>query len=60
LRTIERPHAAQGEVTKFAVRADPRYRKAMAKASRIDFDAPTPVDEEKDDETFAAIDEGNL
>jgi len=30
----------------------------MAKASRIDFDAPTPIDEEEDEEALAAIDEG--
>jgi predicted transcriptional regulator len=30
----------------------------MAKASRIDFDDPTPIDEEEDEETLAAIDEG--
>jgi predicted transcriptional regulator len=30
----------------------------MAKASRINFDDPTPIDEEEDEETLAAIDEG--
>jgi len=30
----------------------------MAKASRIDFDVPAPIDEE-DEETLAAIDEGS-
>jgi predicted transcriptional regulator len=30
----------------------------MAKASRIDFDDPTPIGEEEDEETLAAIDEG--
>ena len=30
----------------------------MADASRIDFDDPTPIDEEEDEETLAAIDEG--
>jgi predicted transcriptional regulator len=30
----------------------------MAKASRIDFDDPTHIDEEEDEETLAAIDEG--
>jgi len=30
----------------------------MANASRIDFDDPTPIDEEEDEETLAAIDEG--
>lgn len=30
----------------------------MAEASRIDFDNPTSVDEEEDEETLAAIDEG--
>jgi predicted transcriptional regulator len=30
----------------------------MAKASRVDFDAPTPVDETEDEETLAAIEEG--
>jgi len=42
----------------FALPADPRYREAMAKASRINFDDPTPIDEEEDEETLAAIDEG--
>jgi len=37
--------------------ADLRYREAMARASRIDFGAPPPTDEE-DEETLAAIDEG--
>jgi predicted transcriptional regulator len=36
----------------------PRYREAMAKARRIDFDDPAPIDEEEDEETLAAIDEG--
>jgi predicted transcriptional regulator len=30
----------------------------MAEASRIDFDNPTSIDEEEDEETLAAIDEG--
>jgi predicted transcriptional regulator len=30
----------------------------MAHASRIDFDDPTPVEAEEDQETLAAIDEG--
>jgi predicted transcriptional regulator len=30
----------------------------MAKVSKIDFDEPTSVDEEEDEETLAAIDEG--
>jgi predicted transcriptional regulator len=30
----------------------------MGKASKVDFDNPAPVDEEKDAETLAAIDEG--
>lgn len=30
----------------------------MAKVSRIDFDDPAPIDEEEDEETLAAIDEG--
>jgi predicted transcriptional regulator len=30
----------------------------MAKASRIDFDDPIPIDEEEDEETLTAIDEG--
>ena len=30
----------------------------MAKARRIDFDDPAPIDEEEDEETLAAIDEG--
>jgi predicted transcriptional regulator len=30
----------------------------MAKGSRIDFDDPAPVDEEEDEDTLAAIDEG--
>jgi predicted transcriptional regulator len=30
----------------------------MAEASRIDFDNPAPIDEEEDEETLAAIDEG--
>jgi len=42
----------------FALPANQRYREGMAKASRTDFDAPTPIDEEEDEETLAAIDEG--
>jgi predicted transcriptional regulator len=30
----------------------------MAKVSRIDFDSPTVIDEEEDEKTLAAIDEG--
>jgi predicted transcriptional regulator len=30
----------------------------MARASRIDFNDPPPVDEEEDEQTLAAIDEG--
>jgi predicted transcriptional regulator len=30
----------------------------MASARRIDFDAPAPIDEEEDEGTLAAIDEG--
>ena len=30
----------------------------MAEASGIDFDDPAPIDEEEDEETLAAIDEG--
>jgi len=30
----------------------------MGKASKVDFDNPAPVDEEEDEETLAAIDEG--
>ena len=30
----------------------------MAKARRIDFDDPTPINEEEDEETLAAIDQG--
>ena len=30
----------------------------MAKASRIDFDDPGPIDAEEDEETLAAIEEG--
>jgi predicted transcriptional regulator len=30
----------------------------MAKVSRIDFNDPTPIDEEEDETTLAAIDEG--
>jgi predicted transcriptional regulator len=30
----------------------------MAKASRINFDDPVPSDEEEDEQTLAAIDEG--
>lgn len=32
----------------------------MAKVSRIDFDEPAPINEEEDEETLAAIDEGIL
>jgi predicted transcriptional regulator len=31
----------------------------MAEASRINFQDPTPLDEEEDEETLAAIDEGS-
>jgi hypothetical protein len=30
----------------------------MGQASKVDFDNPAPVDEEEDEETLAAIDEG--
>jgi predicted transcriptional regulator len=30
----------------------------MAEGSRIDLDDPSPIDEEEDEETLAAIDEG--
>ena len=30
----------------------------MAKVSRIDFDSPTSIEEDEDEETLAAIDEG--
>jgi len=30
----------------------------MAKSGRIDFEEPTSIDEEEDEETLAAIDEG--
>ena len=30
----------------------------MAKGSRIDFDDPAPIDDEEDEETLAAVDEG--
>jgi predicted transcriptional regulator len=30
----------------------------MANASRIDFDDPTPIEDEEDQETLSAIDEG--
>jgi hypothetical protein len=36
----------------------PRYRKDTARVSKIDFDDPTSVDEEENEETLAAIDEG--
>jgi predicted transcriptional regulator len=42
----------------FALPADPRYGEAMAKASRIEFDEPAPLNEEEDEEALAAIDEG--
>jgi hypothetical protein len=42
----------------FGALVNPRYREAMAKASGINFDDPTPIDEEEDEETLAAIDEG--
>ncbi len=42
----------------FALPIHPRYREAMANANRIDFDDPAPIDEEEDQETLAAIDEG--
>jgi len=32
--------------------------KDMAKVSKIDFDDPASIDEEEDEETFAAIDDG--
>jgi predicted transcriptional regulator len=37
---------------------NPSYGKDMAKAGRIDFDDATSIDEEEDEETLAAIDEG--
>lgn len=30
----------------------------MAKGTRIDFDNPAPIDNEEDEETLAAVDEG--
>jgi predicted transcriptional regulator len=42
----------------FAPPANPRYREAMAKVGRIDFNDPTSLVEEEDEETLAAIDEG--
>ena len=42
----------------FASPANPRYREAMAEASRLDFDDPAPIDEVEDEEALAAIDEG--
>ncbi|MGO9254904.1 MAG: hypothetical protein ACLQU1_01170 [Bryobacteraceae bacterium] len=30
----------------------------MAKGTRIDFDDPAPIDNEEDEETLAAVDEG--
>ena len=38
--------------------AVPRYSEAMGEANKIDFDDPAPIDEEEDEETLAAIDEG--
>jgi len=42
----------------FALGAHPRYGETMAEANRIDFDNPAPIDDEEDEETIAAIDEG--
>jgi predicted transcriptional regulator len=42
----------------FALPPHPRYREAMAEASRIDFENPAPIDADEDEETLAAIDEG--
>jgi len=42
----------------FAQRANPVYLEEMAKSGRTDFEEPTSVDEEEDEETLAAIDEG--
>lgn len=42
----------------FALLDGPRYREDMAKVSKIDFDDPTGIDEEEDEETLAAIDDG--
>jgi predicted transcriptional regulator len=42
----------------FVPTPNPRCREAMAKARGIDFDNPAPIDEEEDEETLAAIDEG--
>jgi len=42
----------------FALRANPGYLEDMAKSGRIDFEEPTSIDEEEDEETLAAIDEG--
>jgi predicted transcriptional regulator len=36
----------------------PCYRKAVAKANKINFDDSVPIDQEEDEETLAAIDEG--
>jgi predicted transcriptional regulator len=46
------------KVALFTPGAGPRYGEAMDKARGIDFDNPAPLDEEEDDETLAAIDEG--
>ena len=43
---------------RFALTAHPRYREDMANVARIDFEDPTCIAEEEDEETLASIDEG--
>jgi predicted transcriptional regulator len=54
----ERLKSTWGGQVLFALTPDSRYREAMAKANRIDFDDPAPIDEDEDEETLAAIDQG--
>jgi hypothetical protein len=42
----------------FALHAHPRCREDMANVGRIEFEDPTCIAEEEDEETLASIDEG--
>ena len=42
----------------FALHAHPRCREDMANVGRIEFEDPTSIAEEEDEETLASIDEG--
>ncbi len=50
--------AERSRVGPFALHANPSYREATASVGRIDYDDPISIEEEENEETVAAIDEG--